>query len=216
LTENETTKTTRSDRKLDARRALDDSLVRLERGPDPLLEEGVDLLGRTTDEVLGVEELVKAREDALEVLVLLDTLDEVVLASLLLDDVAGLMRENTNLLVGLLAIAAGLDDGHDDVLCGHEGELLVDPTLDDLRVDNETLHDVLKRAEDNVGREEGLRNRDTTVRRVIERPLKPLNRVGHKRVLLEDHEVAGERADALRAHGVLWAPHDNEESAMYL
>lgn len=39
--------------------------------------------------------------------------------------------------------------------------------------------------------------------RVVEGSLEPLDRVGHKRVLLENHEVASERADALASHGVL-------------
>jgi hypothetical protein len=40
--------------------------------------------------------------------------------------------------------------------------------------------------------------------RVIESSLKPLDGVGHERVLLEDHEVTGEGADSFRSHRVLF------------
>ena len=43
------------------------------------------------------------------------------------------LREDPDLLVALLPVApALLHHGHDDVLGGHEGQLGLDPPLDDL------------------------------------------------------------------------------------
>ena len=111
----------------------------------------------------------------------------------------------------------------------HERKLLRDSSSDDLGVDDETLEDVLESAENDVGGEESLGEGDSSVGavgeneqergrgqirdastrerednvRVIKGSLEPLNRVGHERVLLENHEVSGERADSLGSHGVL-------------
>jgi hypothetical protein len=66
--------------------------------------------------------------------------------------------------VRLLPVAAALDDRHDDVLGGHERQLLCDPPADDLGVDDEPLGHVLQRREHDVGRQEGLGEGDPPVR----------------------------------------------------
>ena len=68
-----------------------------------------------------------------------------------------------NLLVRLLPVPTCLDDGHDDVLGGHEGQLLCDPACDHARVHDEPLGDVLERREDDVRGEERLGERDAAV-----------------------------------------------------
>lgn len=55
-----------------------------------------------------------------------------------------------------LSVASSLHHGHDDVLCGHEGQLQADVSLDDFGVDHQALGDVLQRAQDDVRRQEGL------------------------------------------------------------
>ena len=101
------------------------------------------LLGRTPDKRLGVQQVVQDPPYGFKVRVLLDPLDEVVLPALLLDDLRGLVGEDADALVGFLSVTRGAgvvgadagagaggrlcDERHDDVLGGHEGQLLRDP-----------------------------------------------------------------------------------------
>lgn len=59
-----------------------------------------------------------------------------------------------------LSVSSSLNHGHDDVLCGHEGQLVADVPLDDLWIDHKTLCDVLQGAEDDVCRQERLGQRN--------------------------------------------------------
>jgi hypothetical protein len=78
--------------------------------------ELLNLLGSTTDEGRRVEQSVELSHDGLEEWCRTNTLDEIVVLALELDGSRGLVRENTNLLVGILARDALLDKSHDDVL----------------------------------------------------------------------------------------------------
>lgn len=126
--------------------------------------------------------------------------------------------------MAFLAVTAELDDGHDDVLRRHEGEFLTDAAGDDGGVDDESLGDVLESREDDIGREECLGDRDSSVgtvpsrqirsnsekkgnSRVVKSPLEPLNGRGQERVLVNDHEVPREGADPLTPHGVSLVRH---------
>ena len=93
----------------------------LDLGGDELLDD----LRAATDEVARVGEGVDVGKDGLEERPDLDALDQVVVLALLLDDGAGLVGEDADLLVGVLAGVALLDHGHDDVLGGHLRGLLV-------------------------------------------------------------------------------------------
>jgi hypothetical protein len=137
--------------------------VRLQCGLNPLLGELVHLLWCAADERLGVQQRVELVPDWLEVFVLPDPLDEVILATLLLDHCSRLVREHTNLLVALLSVTAGLDDGHDDVFGGHEGQLLTDTSGDHRRVHDHALGDVLQSGQQDVGGQERLGDGNTTV-----------------------------------------------------
>ena len=55
-----------------------------------------------------------------------------------------------------LSVSALLHHGHDDVLGGHEGQLLLNMPLDDARVHHQALADVLQRHQHAVRREERL------------------------------------------------------------
>lgn len=59
-----------------------------------------------------------------------------------------------------LPVASRLDHGHDDVLRGHEGQLLGDVALDHLGVHHQTLANVLQSGEHAVGCQEGLGQAD--------------------------------------------------------
>ena len=53
------------------------------------------------------------------------------------------------------------DHDHDEVLGGHEGQLGRDSILDDLRVDNDSLEDVLQSLQDGVRRQKRFRQSDS-------------------------------------------------------
>lgn len=73
------------------------------------------------------------------------------------------MLQNTSSSSSDLSVSSSLHHGHDDVLRGHEGKLVANVSLDHFGVDHQTLRDVLQRAENDVGREEGLGQRDPPV-----------------------------------------------------
>ena len=65
--------------------------------------------------------------------------------------------------MGFLSVTTLLDNGHDQVLGGHEGQFLSKTTSDDLGVDDHALGDILEGGENDVGGEEGLGEGDTAV-----------------------------------------------------
>ena len=101
------------------------ALVLLKSSLDLGVDELLDDLRAATDEVARVGEGVDVGKDGLEERPDLDALDQVVVLAFLLDHGTGLVREDADLLVGVLAGVALLDHGHDDVLGGHLRGLLV-------------------------------------------------------------------------------------------
>lgn len=63
-----------------------------------------------------------------------------------------------------LSVPSGLHHGHDDVLRGHEGQLMADVSLNDFGVDHQSLCDVLQGGEDDVRCQEGLGQGDPPAR----------------------------------------------------
>ena len=165
------------------------------------------LLGCPTDEGGRVQQGVEVVPDGLEVLGALDAVDQVVVATLLLDDGARLVRQDADLLVAVLSGTALLDHGHDDVLGGHEGQLAHDSALDDLRVDDKAVGDVDEGAEQDVCGEEGLGDGDSADGGVVQRALEPLDRRGLERVLEKTAQVSGQGAHPLASHGVALVGH---------
>lgn len=55
-----------------------------------------------------------------------------------------------------LSVPSSLHHGHDDVLCGHEGQLMTDVSLNDFGIDHQSLCDVLQGTEDDVSCQERL------------------------------------------------------------
>lgn len=70
---------------------------------------------------------------------------------------------NPNFLVCLLTVTALLDDSHDDVLGGHERQLLSNPSSNDHGVYDETLGNILEGRQYDVGGEERLWEGDTSI-----------------------------------------------------
>lgn len=62
-----------------------------------------------------------------------------------------------------LSVPSSLHHGHDDVLCGHEGQLMTDVSLNDFGIDHQSLCDVLQGTEDDVSCQEGLGEGDPPV-----------------------------------------------------
>lgn len=127
----------------------------------------------------------------------------------------------------LLPISALLHDGHDDILSRHEREFLRDAPGDDHWIHHETLADILQRREHDICGQKGLRQRNAAVSTfisrvsaswtkastrghgspVIKRPLKPLHRSGHERILMQHHQVPRQTAHSFAAHRVALVRH---------
>ena len=96
---------------------------------------------------------------------------------------------------------------HEDVLRGHEGELLQHVLFNDLGVDHQVGGHVLIEVQNGIGGQESLRHGDALVGRVVQGALKPLQAGGHGRVEPVGDDVPGQGADALAAHGVALVGH---------
>jgi hypothetical protein len=108
---------------LDSLRLPDVLLVGTQRSLDlAVLISAVpnDLLRAAADEVLGVQHAVDLGPDRLEELSVFDALDEVIREALLLDDIAGLVAQDADLLVRLLSADALGYEFHDDIFGRHE------------------------------------------------------------------------------------------------
>lgn len=192
------------------------TLVRFDRRLDPFLEEFRRLLRSPSYESTRVEEFVEVVPDGFEELVGSHSVDQVVLSSLLFDDGSSFVREHSDLLVADLSVSTLLDDRHDNVLGSHEREFLSDSASDDRRVNYETLSDVLKGSEDDVGGEERFRNGDTTVCGVIESSLEPLNTRSHQSVLLNRHQMSRQRTNTFTSHRVPLVSHRTRTNLILL
>ena len=107
----------------------------------------------------------------------------------------------------LLAVAAPLHRIHHDVLAGHEGQLLQNVALNDLGMDHQTGGHVQVDVQDGVHSQEGLWHRQALVGGIIQGALEPLGRGGDSGVARVHHDVTGQGADTLAAHGVALVGH---------
>lgn len=141
-------------RKLSSRSLIQRLLVVSQLGGDLAVAVILDNLGAVADKQLGVDKAVDIAPDGTEELGLLDALEKVVAAALLLDDIGSLVGEDTDLLVGLLSGNTVGGELHEDGLGGHEGELLVDAGADDAWVEDNAVGNIVQGKEDRVGKEE--------------------------------------------------------------
>jgi hypothetical protein len=65
------------------------------------------------------------------------------------------LTEDSNLLVTSLTVATCLDGLHDDVLSGHEGQLLLNVAMNNGRVYDQILGDILEKKQQGVAGQEG-------------------------------------------------------------
>lgn len=145
--------------------------------------------------------------DRLEVFGLLDTLNQIVFTAFHLDDMCGLVGQDTDLFVAFLTVSTLLDHCHDDVFGSHEWQFLVDATLNDLGIDNKSFRDVLQQSQKDISSQECFRQGNSTNSAVIQSTFQPLNGAGLQGIVDKHHEVAGERADTLAAHRVTLVSH---------
>mmetsp|Transcript_874 Transcript_874/g.1261 ORF Transcript_874/g.1261 Transcript_874/m.1261 type:complete len:427 (-) Transcript_874:221-1501(-) len=174
---------------------------------DYFLHELINLLGRPADEEGGVHQVVQVGVHGSERGVRPDAVHQVVGRPLALHPGPRGHRVLADHLVQLLAIAAGLDAGHEDVLRGHEGELGHHVRPDDVGPDVQPVGDVGEQVEDDVHAQEALGQVDAPDRAVVQRPLEPLAGVRLGGGGGQRHHVAGQRAHALGAHGVALVGH---------
>ena len=97
------------------------------------------------------------------------------------------MQTHPNLLMRLLPIPTLLHDGHNDVLSSHERQLLRNPPRNNFGIYNQTLRNILQRAENDICSEERFGKGDATVGTVIKGAFEPLYARGHQRILVKDH-----------------------------
>lgn len=116
---------------------------------------------------LSLEHAVELAPDGLEEVVALDAVDEVVGLALVLDHGAGLVGEDADLLMGLLARLAQGAQAHDDALGDHEGQLGLDVGGNALGVNDEAVGDVVEANEDGISQQEGLGDVDAAHGRII-------------------------------------------------
>ena len=111
-------------------------------------------------------------------------------------------------LVQALAVAALFAHAvHQDVLRCHKGQLLAQMLFHDGGVDLHAARDVDDQVQHRVGAEEGLRDAQAAVGRIVQRPLKPLGRGRDGGVLHVADQIPRKRADPLGAHRVALVGH---------
>ena len=153
--------------------------ISLESWLDNILKELCNLLRSTTNESIGIDNAVESVGDGGEERISLDALhkskeknstylQKIKRRAFLHVHASGLNGVLTNGIVERPSVASSLDALHEDVLGGHEWQLLLDVSLDDLLMnpprnstylgpDNKTGSDVLDNSEDDIRREESLR-----------------------------------------------------------
>ncbi|MPM57021.1 hypothetical protein SDC9_103838 [bioreactor metagenome] len=80
----------------------------------------------------------------------------------------------------------------------------------------EPVGDVSHQAQNRVCAEKALRQRQSPVSGVIQRPLQPLGACGHGGVHSVGHQIAGKGTDALRAHGIAFVGHGGGADLVFL
>ena len=107
----------------------------------------------------------------------------------------------------LLAVSAHFYLIHHDVLGCHERKLCSQMLLNDLRINLQSVRDIQAQIQDAIDGQEALRNRKSLVCRIIQRSFKPLGSGCNGRIQNIHHDVAGQRADTLRAHRIALVGH---------
>ena len=107
----------------------------------------------------------------------------------------------------LLTVAATLHALHEYVFGRKKRHIFVKRFFYYLLIDLEAGHDIHDQPQHRIGAQKRLGHGYAAVRRIVKAALEPLNRGGHGGVGDIGHEVAGQRANALAAHGIALVRH---------
>src|SRR5689334_7719316 len=191
-------------------------LLAREQWLDDLRKEFVDLLRSATDKAVRIEGRAHLVDRDIELWVGGKALEHVISPSAVLERSRGGEARLTNALVRDLAVAAGADGAHDQLLGRHEGELVVQTPANPRRVHFESAGDVLHENQDRIRRQECLRNEQSSVRAVVKRSLEELHAVRLIGVRLEAQHEAGEGIDAFAAHRITLVGHCRGTDLLFL
>ena len=116
-------------------------------------------------------------------------------------------RADTDGFVQLLTVAATLHALHEDVFGRKKRHIFVKRFFYDLLIDPEAGNYIYDQPQNRIGAQKRLGHGDAAVRRIVKAALEPLHGGGHGGVGDIGHEVAGQRANALAAHGIALVRH---------
>ena len=81
-----------------------------------------------------------------------------------------------------LPVAARFHCIHHNILRSHKRQLCHQALFNYLRINYQAIHHIQAKIQDTVNRQETFRNREPLIRRIIQRPLKPLRRRCNRRI----------------------------------
>ena len=156
----------------------------------------------TTYEVLWLKDRYDLLLCHTKIRVCCDTVNEIILSSVLLDLLTSKHWVLSDLLMKLLTVAATLNSIHHDILCCHEWNLLHEALIDNLVIYHKTINNVQVQIKDSINCEECLWNWDTLICWVIQCSLKPLCCGCDSRIERVAHYIIGKWCDSLTSHWI--------------
>ena len=115
-----------------------------------------------------------------------------------------------------LTVSACLNCIHHDILSCHKRKLRHQSLLDNLRINNQSVHNIEAKIQYSVDCKESLRNAETLVCRIIQSSLKPLCCGGDSRIQGIDHHISGKGSDSLTSHRVSLICHSGRSDLGFL
>ena len=106
-----------------------------------------------------------------------------------------------------LTVAALFDSFHHDVFRSDEGQRITQAALAHFGINHQPARQINHNVQHRVGRQEGFRQGDAAVGRIIQRALAPLGAGRHGRILGQGDQMPAQRAGALGADGITLVGH---------
>ena len=165
-------------------------------------EELTDLLRRAADKTGRVEEGVELGAVERHLRIIRNQREERIGASLLEHRRRRHASVEPQALVHRLPVTAAPHRLHQDRLGGHQRQLFRKIARDHRGKDLEAIGDVVNDSENRIGGEEGLRQSQAAVGRVVEGPLEPLAGSRLRGVGSDGDQPSGKGSHPLRAHWI--------------